>query len=377
MSRAFVVLLVLLCTATLLVADTETVRLTDDGRSVVGAFSPCGATVAYIKLDKRFTDEGLTYFEQELRIWEGGQTRLVASLPDIEPEPEMGEYATYQPVGRMQWLPSGDYILLPELDEALLVRVANGATSTITGYEPVAVEAGWQLSAADVATLEDPLSGYCDDRVVGEPIPLEPLPDCVALESEEWTYDCFLRCPVDFDTAAYIASCKHFRSCACTERLQHRYLGMVDLTTGVRWRLTFGIHHTIDWLISWTPDGRSMLYLSQAYDEARTALTDSNLRIVKFDGSDSRHLAAKVTDIHWASNTVVVADIQALEFRRDPISGPQQLSAVNIATGAVQRLTAGRFYHEFRHAHGDRYLVVAHPVGGSHVQGDLYIIRPL
>jgi len=374
---ATVLLLILLCAATLLVADTETVRLTDDGRSVVGAFSPCGSMIAYIKLDKRFTGEGLTYFKQELRIWEDGTSRLLAALPDIEPERDVGEYATYQPVGRLHWLTSGDYILLPELDETLLVRVSDGATSTITEYDPLTFAAGWQLSPADVGVMGRPFASYHGDGVVGEPTPLEPLPDCVALESAEWTYDGFVRSPTDFNTAAYIASCKHFRGCACTEQLQHRYLGIVDMTTGARRRLTFGTHHTIDWLISWTPDGRRLLYLSQAYSEARTALTSSNLHVVGFDSFGDRHLCSEVTDFHWASDAVVVADIQALAFRGNPISRPQQLSAVDTATGVVQRLTSGRFYHEFRHAHGDRYLVVEHPVGGSYVQGDLCIIRPL
>ncbi len=352
-------------------AATHSVQLTDDGRSISGAFSPDGSQVAYLSLVKHFTPEGAYYFSGRVRIWDGALTRTVAVLPDSKPRTEVERWSSSPPYGAPNWLPSSDYLLL----SSNLIRLADGAQTRIGKHKRwFVMNDAWELPKADALALNDRVHGR--GWRAGKMRP-DDLPACVPRESEDWVYGDLWRSPSDPNQALYIGSDKHFDGCCCTLGRRKNYLGVVNLSTGKLRRLTHGSTYRIDrWRTEWSPDGKWISYVRQSFHDIDTPLRWSHLHVVRPDGTTNRRLVRDVYgEYSWVSPTRIVAAI-GRAFSCDKPPSPQQLSLVDVTTGHVRRLTKGNLQHSLCDVHGDRYLVLERELSWSNCIGNLYVIRP-
>ena len=358
----------------------DALQITDEGRTTEAAFSPDGSQVVYLTVEKHFTPEGRYYFSGRLYIWDGHDSRILANLPAGEPtvgdpSPESG------PAGTPAWLPSGDYIVLAYWPgSSTLFRIADGAHTRVGKHEDwFVMNDAWDLSKDDAVALNHLVRGGTARHMRiqrGKMIRREDLPPCVPHESENWSYENFWQSPADPNQALYVAADKHFDGCCCTSGRQRHYLGVVDLRTGKRRRLTQDTTSQIS-LGTWAPDGRRIAYLRTSFHDIDTPVTWSKLHVICPDGTGDRCLIDDVRHTYWASPTrLVAATGPPLMVRATLRSQPLHLSEVDVVTGAVRRLTEGYFYHELCDAHDRNYLVLQRPVGGSEFQGNLWMFRP-
>ena len=376
MRRALIGFALLGCLATAGARSTDTIQITNDGRSIDGAFSPDGSKVAYLSLGKRFAPDGKYYFSGRVRLWDGESSRTLAALGDSKPTSD-SPYRLWAPFGSTHWLTSGDYILQGRRP----IRVADGACTRVgTWGDWFVMNDGWELAAADEAEVNgavhcrplNPVKSRTDEHIRPD-----QLPDCVPLESDDWGYGHFRRSPRNPDQALYSGHDKHFFGCVCSAGRHKRYLGVADLLTGRLRRLTWGTNYYLDpYKVRWSPDGSMIAYLRQSFHDIDTPITWSTLHVIRPDGSGDRCLAHNVSGYYWVSPTEMVALI-GLGKASGYWQPQRQLSVVDLRTGRVRRITKGNFTHGLCDVHDDRYLVLERPVGGSRCQGNLYVIRPV
>jgi len=360
--------------------QTDWIRLTEDGRSVNGSFSPDGSMVALVSLRKQFTSEGLTYFERYLRVWQDGDVRDVARLQNTE---AFGGcyYRNVAAETDVEWLPSGKLILVGLQPGWTLVRLSDGATTrTDAKGDWFVLNDDWGLSTEDAGRLNrlvhaaPPSYGWLP---IGEPITHDGLPPQVPRGSDNWSHYDFQRSPGDADLAAYLGWAECSGYCSCEKELIPRYIGVVDLRTGATRRLTWGTNHTVSWTcISWSPTGSHIVYVRNEYDESRTDMTTSDLHAIRVDGTRDTHLASNVDDFTWFSTTQMVLEVQPYGSRDAASARTRQLVVADVRTGRTHQITSGHFCHTFADACGGRYLVAEQGLR-SPCSGDLYIIRPL
>lgn len=383
--RVLLILLALLLTSSLAAGTagdfirtdgTETLQLTDDGRSIHGAFSPDGSQIAHLSLVKHFTPEGAYYFSGHVRIWDGARTCTVGILPDSKPRAELHPWSSQPPYSAPKWLPSGDYLLVGRD----LIRLADGAQTRVGRHDRwFVMNDAWDLSKADALALNEQAqraaarSGW---RPAGKMLP-EDLPAHVPRESEDWVYGHFWRSPSARNQALYIGCDKHFDGCSCTASRRKNYLGVVNLSTGKLRRLTHGSTYHIDpWRAKWSPDGKWISYMRESFHDMDTPVRWRHLYVVRPDGTTDRRLVNEFcSGYSWISPTRIVASIRQ-SFSGYRRLSPQQLAIVSVPTGHVRRITKGNLYHSLCGVHGDRYLVLESELSWSNCQGNLYVIQP-
>jgi len=361
---------------------TQWLRLTSDGRSVTGEFSPDYTSVAIVSLQPATTAAGDLYYERSLNLWVDGSIRNIAGLPDSDADHGF----VSPPAPRLRWLPSGRHLLLREYADSgrehlWLVRTSDGARTTVGRVKRwFVLNNDWELPNQDAVALRDML--HPSHTHESRDIEFADLPASVPHQSEDWTYLQFRRSPSDHDLAMYVAHERDFDGCSCTMYLCRRYLGVVDLRSGRMRRLTWGDDHTIRHP-TWTPDGSALVYQRDRYEKGEhgsSKLAGSDLHVIRRDGTGDRHVLADVAYYGWRDDGRVLVSVGPNAAPDDDgwrPRYPRQLGFLDIHTGRVQWLTKGPFVHEILEEHDGIFLVREIPVGEDISRGDLYLIRPL